>query len=213
MNAAVGEDVLAAVRAFRAVGRQAHQREVRRTAANVRHQHKFFTADAGLVVERGGDGLVLEGDLVEAGVARDFRQRVFGELVSLGIFVDEEHRAAQHGAAEFMAGGALGAALEFADEMRQQLAEGHGLAHDLGAVVHHRRAEQALERAHQAALVAGKIVGQRGTAVADQRVFGVKEDDGRQRNLAVFERQQGGCVRAQPADGGVGRAEIDAASV
>jgi hypothetical protein len=75
---------------------------------------------------------------------------VFGKLVGGGILVDEMHRSAQYGRRELAAGGAFGAALEFADEVRQQLAERHGLAHHFGAVIHHRRAQQALERTHHA---------------------------------------------------------------
>ncbi|MNL24133.1 hypothetical protein D3C87_1455560 [compost metagenome] len=213
MDTAVGQDVGLAVELPGAVRRQPHQRKVGGTAADVGHHHQFLARDARFVVERGSNRLVLERDVLEARRAGNLAQRVLGQLVGLGVFVDKEHRPAQHRLGERGAGGLFGAAFQFADEMGQQLAEGHGLAHDLGAVVHHRRAEQALERAHQPALVAGQVVAQRGAPVADQRVLCVEEDHRRQRGLAIFQRQQHRLVGAQPAYRGVGGAEVETASV
>ncbi|MNO48942.1 hypothetical protein D3C76_392840 [compost metagenome] len=70
-------------------------------------------------------------------------------------------------------------------------------------------AQQALERAHQAAFVAFQVLVQRQPAVHRAAFFDVEEDHRRQGDLVVLQRDQRFHAGAQPADGGVGRAKVD----
>ena len=211
VHAAGGEDVIVTVVETTTLGRQAHQREVRGTTADVDDQHQLFFLDGRLVVECRRDRFVLERHIFETDFARHFDQRVFGFLVSQRIVVDEEHRTAQHHLLEFPTGGGFGAALELADEQPEQVLERHRRAEDAGVVLDQLGAEQAFQRAHQPAFVAFQILMQ-GQATVDRATFlDVEEDHRRQGDLVVFQRDHGVHAGAQPADGGVGRAEVDAA--
>lgn len=56
VHAAGGQNVVLAVVHAAPLGRQAHQREVGRTAADVDNQYQLFALDGRLVVEGSGDG-------------------------------------------------------------------------------------------------------------------------------------------------------------
>ncbi|MNS08804.1 hypothetical protein D3C72_402710 [compost metagenome] len=71
--------------------------------------------------------------------------------------------------------------------------------------------QQALERAHQAAFVAFQVLVQRQPAVHRATFFDIEEDHRRQGDLVVLQRDQRFHAGAQPADSGVGRAEVDTA--
>jgi len=70
--------------------------------------------------------------------------------------------------------------------------------------------QQALERAHQAAFVAFQVLVQRHAAIRGATLLDVEEHHRRQGDLVVLQRNQRLHARAQPADSGVGRAEVDA---
>lgn len=89
-----------------------HDREVGRAAADIGHQHDLLGVQAAFVVERSGDRLVLELDLVEADLARGGLERGLRLRVAHRIVVDEEHRPAEHGAVDRRADPRLGAGLE-----------------------------------------------------------------------------------------------------
>src|SRR5690606_145498 len=71
MNAAGSQDVAAAVRLFRALRRQAHQREIGRATADIGDQYQFFSFELGFVIEGRSDRFVLEFDFPEADRLRD----------------------------------------------------------------------------------------------------------------------------------------------
>jgi hypothetical protein len=120
----------------------------------------------GLVVQRRGDGLELEGHLLEAHLARGGFQRRLGLGVARRVVVDEEHRPAQHRARDGVAGLALGQGLEVAQVAGDDLQKGHRMAlAQVGALLDQRGAQHALHRAHQPALDAVHIGAQRGAAV------------------------------------------------
>jgi len=100
VHAMVGEDVVLARWPRRAPRADAHDGEVRRAAADVGHEHDLFARHAALVVERGGDRLVLERDLFEADLARRAFERGLRLRVARGIGVDEEHRPTEYRAAD-----------------------------------------------------------------------------------------------------------------
>ena len=220
VDAAGGEDVVAPLRLAGAAGTEAHQRKVGGAAADVGDQDQFLAVDLGFVVEGGGDRLVLEGDLAETDVARDFRQRVLGQLVGHRIVVDEKYRAAEDRALETASGLGFGAALDLADELGQQQPERQRTPRHFGLAVHQAGPEQAFQRAHQAPFVAGQVVGQGRAAIAHFLVVGIEKHHRGQCRLAVFERQQRvPALRGRawswpdPANRGVRRTEVDAASV
>ena len=193
--------------------RQAHQRKVGRAAADVGDQHQLFALQRRFIGEGGGDRFELEGDIRESRAARDFFQGALGQLVGSGIFIHEKHRAAEHGLREIAAGSLFGALLERADELRQQVAVAQRTPQHLGLAIDQRRAEQALERAHQPAFAAFQVSRQRRAAEMDGIFLGVEEYRRGQGGLAAFQRQQGSLAGTAPADGGVGRAEVHAACV
>ncbi len=141
MHAARGEDVAGAVGQVAALRRQAHQGEVRGTAADVDDQHQLFTLDAALVVEGGGKGFELEGDVAEAYLARHGGQGVLGLLVSDRVVIDEMHRTAQHHGVEGAIGLLFGALFEGAEEQAEHLGEGQGGAEDAGLALEQVGAE------------------------------------------------------------------------
>ena len=96
VHAVVAQDVVLAIQPRAAPGCHAHERKVRGAATDVGHQHELFALHAALVIQRGGDGFVLEVHLREADLARSLLQRRLGLAVALGLAVDEEHRPAQH---------------------------------------------------------------------------------------------------------------------
>lgn len=197
--------------AARALRRQAHDGEVGRAAADVGDQHQLLAAQGALVVQRGADRLELEADLAKAHLARDGLECVLGLAVGGLVLIDEVHRAAEHRVVEGAPGRALGARLELADEAREQLAKPERAPIHLGLAIDQAGAEQALERAHQPPFVALQVFGERSAPVVDRVLVGVEEHRRRQRRPAVLERDEDGRVEAQPADGGVGGAEVDAA--
>ncbi len=71
--------------------------------------------------------------------------------------------------------------------------------------------QQALERAHQPAFVAFQVFVQRQAAVHRAAFFHVEEDHRWQSDLVVLQRDQRFHAGTQPADGGVGCAEVDTA--
>ena len=95
MHAACREDVRLPVVHRTALGRQAHQREVGGTAADIHDQHALLALDARLVVEGRGDRLVLK-DTSPKPILRAAPPGLGRLAVGLRIIVDEEHRPAQH---------------------------------------------------------------------------------------------------------------------
>ena len=81
-----------------ALGADANEREVGGAAADVGDQDLLLARHRLLVVERGGDRLVLEDDLAKAGAGRRAAQRRLGLGVALGVVVDEVDRPADDGA-------------------------------------------------------------------------------------------------------------------
>ncbi len=211
VHAAGGEDVALAVVVVTAVRGQAHQREVGRTTANVDNEHKLFFLDGGLVVEGRCNRFVLERDVLEADLARHVDQGIFRFLVGHRVVIDKEHRAAQDHFFELAAGGGFSAAFELADKQRQQVGEGHGRAEHAGVVLDQLGTQQALERAHQPAFVVFQVFVQRQSTVHRATLLEVEEHHRRQCDLVVLQRNKRLLAGADPADGGVGRAKVDAA--
>ena len=118
------------------------------------------------MVQRGGDGLVLEVHLGKAHGTRSGLQRRLRARVALGVVVDEEDRPAQHDAVDGRAGLGLGQLLEPPQIAGDDVAVAHGAAAaDVGALVEQRGAEDALHRPHEAAFGTFDIGCQRGAAV------------------------------------------------
>lgn len=194
-----------------ALGGQAHQREVGSTTADVDDQHQFFAFDGRLIVESGGNRFVLEGHILEANGPCHVHQGIFSFLVGQRIIVDEKHRPAEYHFFELTTSGHLGALLQLADEQPEQVLERHGRAEHAGIVLDQLGAQQALEGAHQPAFVTFQVLVQRQPTVDRAAFFDIEEDHRGQSDLVVLQRDKRFHAGAQPADSGVGRAEVDAA--
>ncbi|MCY1419471.1 hypothetical protein D9M71_350610 [compost metagenome] len=139
------------------------------------------------------------------------RQGIFSLLVGSLVFIDEMHRAAQHHFIEGTASVGLGALFQLADKHAQQVLERQGGAQHAGIVLDQLGAQQALERAHQAAFIAFQVLVQGQTAIHRAAFFDVEKHHRGQGDLAVLQLDQRFHARAMPADGGIGCAEVDAA--
>ncbi|MNO68542.1 hypothetical protein D3C76_593800 [compost metagenome] len=210
VHAAGGEDVGLAVGDVAALRRQAHQGEVRGTAADVDDQHQFLALDAALVVEGRGDRFVLERHFAEADLPGHLDQGVGSFPVGLLVVIDEEHRAAQHDGIELAPGSRLATLLQLAEEQPEQVLERQRAAQHGGFALQQAGAQQALQRAHQAAFVAFQVFVQGQAAVHRAAFLDVEEHHRRQGDPAVLQYDQRLRVRAPPADGGIGSAEVDA---
>jgi len=219
MHAVVGQDVGASVHALALLRADAHQREVGGAAADVGHQHDLLAVDGGLEIQRSGDRLELEADVGETHGARRLFQGGLGGAVARGVVVDEEHRSAQHHMGQRAAGIALGQRLEATQVGTDHVQIPHGAAAaDIGRLVGQRGAQDAFHGAHQPALGALHIRGDRGTAegqlrllVGGQALHRI-EHGGGHGGLAVLQVHQVHLLaRARQGDGRVGGAEINGA--
>ena len=194
-----------------AAGNRPQDREIRRAAADVGHQHQLLALDARLVVERGGNRFVLEHHLTQARIVGRGGERALGLGVALSVAVDEVHRPPDHRPGRQRAAVAARAF--------QQVAQVSG--HDIG--VAHRpprrncrgladqvRTQDALDRAHQAPVAAVDIGGDRRIAEAHAAV-GAIEHCGRHAGGSVLEIHQLDSRTGDPGDRRVRRAEIDRA--
>ncbi len=175
-----------------------------------------------LVVERRGDRLVLKAHVGKADRTRRRFERRLGLGIARRIVIDEEHRPAEHHSFDRRAHTRLGLLLQVAQVAGHHVEVGHRVATaEIGAAQGERRAEDALHRAHQAALGAFDISGDRRAAVQPPRLlvpsqpFDGVEHRRRHRRPAGFDFEQlhgaVGRVRRRHRDAGVGRAEIDRA--
>ncbi len=198
--AAIGEEIVAPVVLARTRWREANERKVGGAAADVGNENKFFARQAGFVVKGRRNGLELEAHVRKTDRVGDLGQRRFCRLVSLRVAVNKIDRAAHHDLRERVLAVLVGAAFQFADELREQVAKEKRATVDFGFAFDQAAAEQAFQRTHQPAFVARQIVGETGTAKASAFVFSVEKDHRGQCHLAVFERQQGWVLRPQAAD-------------
>ena len=220
MDAVVGEDVGLAIDLRLALGADADEREVGGAAADVGDEDLLLARHRLLVVERGGDRLVLEDDLAKAGARRRAAQRRLGLGVALGVVVDEVDRSADDGAIDRRARRRLGAPLQVAQVGRDDVEEANAAAAaDVGRLLDERAAEDALHRSHQAAVDAVDVGGDRGAAELARRRRGAAagvalagiEHRRRHGAKARLELDQAHRRAVGNGDGGVRGAEVDGA--
>jgi len=109
MYPAGGQDIVAPFGFGRPLRRQTQQGKVRGAAADIGDQDQFFTINAGLVVESGGNRFKLKIDMAEADRTRDIGQGILRQLIGRRIVIDKIHRPAQHHAVKRVSAGTLGA--------------------------------------------------------------------------------------------------------
>ncbi len=136
MHAAVGQDVAQAIALAGTLRRQAQQRKVGGTAADIDDQGEGFALQRAFKIKRRGNWLVLELDMLQPHRARNISQHVLRQLIGHRVVIDKMHRAAQHRVLEPTAGGLLGAAFKLADKVTENGAERQALALDLGLQIH-----------------------------------------------------------------------------
>ena len=180
--------------------------------------------DPALVVERGGDGLELEGDVGEALRPGGRLQLVLRGLVGGIVLVDEADRPAEHHVAQRHGRLArrlrpLRLGLELFPQMREepadQLDEGQPHAPDLRRLLHQRGAEHRFQRPHEPTLGAVDIFEDGGAAEIGLAVFqGEEQRRGQGRRLALDRQKPRPGIVAAPRPGkaerGIGGAEIEA---
>ena len=218
VHTVVGQNVALAFEPLCALGADTHDREVGGAAADVGDQHDLLFADAAFIVERGRDRLVLEVHFVEAdqrgsGFESGLRLRVAHRIV-----VDEEDRAAEHGAPDRRLRLRFGAVLQVLEVAGHDVDVFHtaATAH-VGGLLDQAAAENAFHRAHQAAVEAVHIGRHGGPAEGARRAvelgaFDEIEHGCRHRRVARLELDEahaGGTVGH--GDGRVRGAEVDGA--
>ena len=120
---------------------ETHDRKIRSAAADIGDQCDFFGRYLALIVERRGDRLELEGDLIEADLARDLPQGLLRLAVGVRRVVDEVHRTAMHHVAQFATGGLFGAPFHRAEVIGDHVAKTGPLASEPGGLVDQRRCQ------------------------------------------------------------------------
>ncbi|MCY1235127.1 hypothetical protein D9M72_477310 [compost metagenome] len=210
VHAAGGQHVVGAVLACSSLGSDAHDGEVGGAAADVDDEHDRLFRDALLVVEGGCDRFELEADLAKARGARRVTQAFLGAFIAFRIVIHEMHGSPDHHALGRLAELAAGAHGQFAQEARDDVLEAHQAVVDRRLFLHQRAAEQALQRAHQAAFGAREVLADGVATEVGRAVFGVEEDRGGQGGGRAFDGQQASHAVDPAGHGGVGGAEVDA---
>ena len=208
-DAVIGEDVVAALRLAAPLGADAHDREVRGAAADIRDQRDLLAIHLPLIVERRRDRFILERDLAEADLAGDRAEHLLRLAIAGRVVIDEMHRSPMHDGVQLHVGERLCAALHDGDEMGDDRAEADTAAADLRRLVDQRIAEHGFEAAHQPPVLAVDIGADRRPSDARRGLLGI-EDGARQRHGFAFERDERRLGGGEP-ERRVGRAEIEAA--
>ncbi len=209
-HAVIGENIGRAIGLAVMPGPEPHDRKIRRATADIGDQCDLLSRDLALIIQRRGDRLELEGDLIEADLACDLAQRLLRPAVGVIIIVDEMHRPAMHHIAQLATGGLFGAPFHRAQVIADHVAKPGPLAAEPGGLLDQRGAEHRFEAAHQAAGRALDIGCDR--LAADQhRAVHLVEDRAGDRGLAFFQRRQHRRVAFNGAERRVRRSEIKSA--
>ena len=210
VHARGGEDVLRTVPFACVLRAQAHHGEVRRTAANVHHQNAGLFAQALLIVQRCRNGLQLESHFLETCRVRGSFQRSLCLRITLGVSIHKVHGAAQHHTLRHAAHVLLRLLSHVLEEDGNDVLVTHQLAVHCRLVLQQAAAQQAFERAHQAAFFARQVLPHRITAVVRAVVFVVKEQRrGHGRCLAFQRHQLCALPGGAPCHGGVGSTKVN----
>ena len=192
-HAVIGENVACAFGLAVTLRPKPHDRKVRRAAADIGDQCDFLRCDLPLVVQRCGDRLELEGDVVEPYPARNRPQRLLSLAIGIRRVVDEMHRTAMDHIAQFAARGLFGSAFDRAEVIGDHLVKSHPLAADAGSLVNQGGAEHRFEAAHQAAGSPLDIGLDRPAADQDGSVDLV-ENSTRNRGVSALQGHQSRCL-------------------
>jgi len=209
-HAVIRQNVAFAIGLPMAVRTETHDREIRRAAADVGDQRDLLAGNLAFVVQRRRDRLELERHVIEADLADDSAQRLFGLPVGLRRIVDEMHRTAVNDAAELAAGGLLGPALHRAEIERDHVAEAAAFAADQRGLLDQRGAEHGLQAPHQPSRNAVDI-GTDGGMPDGRAPIALKKDRAGNRGLFSLQGNQRRRTRHGAAEGRVRRAEIEPA--
>ena len=161
----------------------------------------------------GGDRLVGEGDLAEAGLPRHPLQHGLRARIGLVVVVDEAHRPA-HARRTSISRPAKASRLllEVPDEDLDDMGERHLAAAEAGLLVDQGRAQDRLQRAHQPAL--GLLdIGRDGGIAEQHPALGlvIEEHRAGHQRVVRLDRRQLGHALAHHADRRVRRSEIQSA--
>ena len=212
MDAVARKDVVLALGRPGAVRRDADDREIGGSAADVDDEREFLARHLPLVVEGGGDRLELELDVAEAAPERRRLELPLRLAVGGGIAVDEVDRPAEHDVVDRPADMGLEALLEIEEERADDVGEGDRMGLDAGLFLDQRRAQHAFQRAQQPAFDIVGIAGDRGAAETGAVVLEIEEDGARHRHLAILQRDQPRPSVVDEADRRIGRAKVDPAA-
>src|SRR6185312_10922571 len=210
-DAATGQNVFRPVRRFYLVRRDADDREIGRAAADISDENDLLAGDGGFVFEGSGDGLELEFDMFETDFPRRLLQIALCLAIELLRVLDELHRPAEHDLSHLVADLMLGRGFEVAQIHAEDIGKRDLTLLYPRLFVEERPPDHALQRTHEAAILAREIVGYRRAAEGDAAARGIEENRARERTLGMFERRQEMLALSREGDGRVRGSEIDAA--
>ena len=206
-----GQNVRTAIGLLPSIWPQAHHRKVRRTTAQVHHQHRAFFGQALFVVQRGRNRLQLKRYLVKTHRLHGLAQRCFGLRIALRVIVHKVHGPAHDHAARCAAQVQRSAFAQSGQKGADDVLKTDLLMPDLCGLQQQRAAQQAFQRTHQTPLGAFQIVFESIPPKVGAAVFGVVEHGRGHGHGLTFQRDQAGvALGAEPGHGRVGGAEIDA---
>ncbi len=211
MHAGIGEHVLAAVRPAPRLRRNAHDREVRRAAADIGDQRDLLALHRLLVVHGSRDRFELELDVVKTLLARRLLQLVLRRAVRRLVLVDEMHRASEHDMLHIGPMCGIEMRFEMAEHQPDNVGERHGARLDARFLVDQRGSEHAFQRPHQAPLGIQRVVLDGAAAEIGMPVLEIEEDGTWDRHRRALDGHESRRAVVDDPDGGVRRAEVDAA--
>ena len=192
VNAAIGENVVAALGLGSPLGRDANDREVRGAAADVDDQNEFLARRLLLVIERGCDRLVLERDVAKTLRAGDLLQRRLRLGIGGIVLVDEADGPAEHHFADLAAEMGFDPAFQIGKIEAENVGKRHRLLPNIRLLMDQRGAENALQRPHEAAVIALQVQIDRAPPKANAMIVEIEEHGARQRRMLALERKQMG---------------------
>jgi hypothetical protein len=211
-DAAVGQDVVGALRCARSFGRYPHDGKIGGAAADIGDQGEFFAFRLLLEMQRRRNRFVLEGYIGEAGGTRCLLQVVLRPSVRRLVAVDEVHRPAEHHVGQFVLPDLFRHRFDVPEKDGEDRREGDAPPLDPGVFLEQAGTENALECPHEASAFAVDIALPRLAPERHGPMGMAEEDRARNGRTLSFQRCQHGTVAGRERQRAVGSAEVETAA-